>query len=205
MGTGLTPAEAVQIWTGDEPHLNTMIGTYYRDVGAGAGQDDDGQFYYTLITAYVAGGTSANSTVPVGGINFPVVPAPVIRATPQSDGSIVHVVESGQTLWTIAAVYEVDLEEVRALNGLDQGAVLHPGDRVTVRAASATASPEPSGQNLETPTRRPASPSPRPRRTSTPTVPPSGPVAPGNPASWALIAGGLALLAVGVVFGLRRS
>jgi LysM repeat protein len=205
MGTGLTPAGAVQIWTGDEPHLNTMVGTYYRDVGAGAGQDDNGAFYYTLITAYVAGGYSANSTVPAGGINFPAVPAPVIRATPQADGSIVHVVASGQTLWTIAAVYDVELEELLRLNDLSEGALLHPGDRVTVQGPSSTSTPA-VVFSPATATRRPSSPTaPTARRTSTPTLRPSGPIAPGNPASWALIAGGLALLAVGVAFGLKRS
>jgi LysM repeat protein len=204
MGTGLTPAEAVQIWTGDEPHMNTMTGTYYRDVGAGAGSDGEGSYYYTLITAYVAGGYSANSTVPAGGISFPPVAVPVVRATAQADGSVVHVVESGQTLWTIAAVYEVDLEELRTLNGLSASAVLHPGDRVTVRAASATAAPEVTAGRTLTSTSRPSA-TPR-RSTATPTpFSAAAELTPRNPASWALIAGGLALLAVGVAFGLRRN
>ena len=58
-GSGLSPSGAVQAWTGDDPHLNTMIGSNYRDVGAGAGERDGVQ-YYTLIAGYVAGGFSAN-------------------------------------------------------------------------------------------------------------------------------------------------
>jgi len=47
MGTGLSTAGAVEMWTGDEPHLSTMLGQYYRDVGAGVGETD-GATYFTL-------------------------------------------------------------------------------------------------------------------------------------------------------------
>jgi LysM repeat protein len=146
VGTGLTPSGAVQMWTGDEPHLNTMLGQYYRDVGAGVGESD-GDVYYTLVTGYVAGGFSANSTVPAApsGASAGVVFQPVITVTPQPDGSLVHVVEEGQTLWTIAAVYGLELEQLLSYNGLTEDSFVHPGDEVIVRPApTATASAAPS-------------------------------------------------------------
>ena len=98
-GTGLTPAEAVQWWTGDDPHWNTMMGANYRDIGAGAGCDGN-TCYYTIDTGYVAGGISANSTAPAAVPAAPVSGGamPVLQATPLPDGSVVHTVQAGQTL-----------------------------------------------------------------------------------------------------------
>lgn len=205
-GTGLTPAEAVQWWTGDDPHLNTMIGPYYRDVGAGAGESG-GTWRYTLMAGYVAGGYSAGSTapsVPIG--TAPPAVAPVIISTPRPDGAVVHIVQAGQTLWTIAAVYDVDLETLRQLNGLPETPLLHPGDEILIRAAQteistdlpvATLSPRPR----RSPTRRPTatSRSPTASPTSTPTPPP---VTLSNPISKLLVGVGITLIVLGGVFGL---
>ena len=207
MGTGLTPEEAVAWWTGDTPHLNTMIGANYRDVGAAAGRDD-GATYYTLVAGYVAGGYSAQSTSPASG---PAAsgPAPVARSTPLADGSIVHVVEPGQTMWTIAAVYDVELDDVRKLNGLTESSILHPGDRLIIRAgapAASTIEPEPTVTLNDRATGR----SRAPTRTSSPAVPSpaigiQNPQEPRrNPTSLALIVAGLAVLAAGIVLGSRR-
>ncbi len=42
----------------------------------------------------------------------------------------VHVVRSGESLWTIARRYGLTVSDLRSLNGLGAGAVLHPGDRI---------------------------------------------------------------------------
>jgi hypothetical protein len=74
-----------------------------------------------------------------------VIFQPVITATPRPDGSIVHVVQEGQTLWTIAAVYGLDLAQLLSLNGLAEDSFVHPGDEVIVRpAATATPTDAPS-------------------------------------------------------------
>jgi hypothetical protein len=205
MGTGLSPAAAVDMWTGDDPHLNTMIGSNYRDVGAAAGESG-GAYYYTLIAGYVAGGFSGHSTIPVGAPSGPGGPAPVARSTPEADGTIIHIVESGQTLWTIAAVYGVELAELLQESGLAENAVLHPGDRVVVHRGlpptpTVAESPAPTIASLATlptrvTTRTPVRISPTPAR---------APTAPRNPTSVALIVGGAALLVLGVVLGVRRS
>ena len=153
VGSGLTSAGAVAMWTGDEPHLNTMLGQYYRDVGAGVGETD-GDTYFTLVTGYVAGGLSANSTAPVAGSGALTGggPQPVVTVTPRPDGAVVHVVEEGQTLWTIAAVYGIDLAQLLSLNGMTEDSFVHPGDEVIVRAAAtATATTAPSATASSSP------------------------------------------------------
>ncbi len=213
MGTGLAPAEAVEWWTGDAPHMNTMTGPNYRDVGAAAGESG-GRYFYTLVTGYVAGGISARSTVPVAaaGTSAPSGALPVLLSTPLPDGSIVHTVEPGQTLWTIAAVYDVELPDLLKMNGLSDDAVLHPGDRLVIRPATVHT---PSSSPGVTPTRTKSTPAGR-----SPTAPPPPltrlPASTADPATatsasvpgtarWLIGAVGMVLMIIGIVFGSRRS
>jgi LysM repeat protein len=170
-GTGMSPSEAVAWWTGDDPHLNTMIGPNYVDVGAGAAESG-GIWRYTLMAAYVAGGSSgAAGSSGSGSTASGAAPAAAIltTSTPQPDGSIVHVVGAGQTLWTIAAIYDVDLSELLALNGYTDTPLLHEGDEIIVRPA-ATATITPAPEPTETPTAAPS---------ATPTI--TATVAPATP------------------------
>lgn len=211
-GTGLSPSEAVQWWTGDDPHWNTMMGANYRDIGAGTGCDGS-MCYYTIDTGYVAGGVSANSTAPAAA-QAPSAASgalPVLQATPMPDGSIVHTVQAGQTLWTVAAVYDIALAELLQLNGLTENSLLHPGDELLIRAASEP-SPTPALKTTATPSSRPppATPTPVAAQVSIQPPAPAPSTEPAyltitlSPLQWLLGAVGLGLLAVGVAFALRR-
>ena len=60
--------------------------------------------------------------------------------------------EEGQTLWTIAAVYGIDLAQLLSLNGMTEDSFVHPGDEVIVRAAAtATATTAPSATASSSP------------------------------------------------------
>ena len=64
-------------------------------------------------------------------------------------------VQPGQTAWTIAAYYEVDLAELLGLNNLTENAILHPGDILLVHPSESPTSmplPTPTEAALETPT-----------------------------------------------------
>jgi hypothetical protein len=206
MGTGLSPEEAVEIWTGDEPHLNTMIGQYYRDVGAAVGERD-GMVYYTLMTGYVAGGFSARSTVPVAQPAQPVyVPPPIIVATAQADGSVVHVVQPGQVLWAIADAYGVRIQDVVVLNGLGMNQVLYPGDELTIQPAL---TPSPTVTSTASPS---ATPTPRPSPAPTQGTPETSSIeVPASPdrsqamGRTALILVWVGVVAIGIVLATRRS
>ena len=58
---------------------------------------------------------------------------PVEVAAPREDGSIVHVVQIGQTAWDIAAAYDVDLATLLRLNRLSDDPLILPGDEIMVR------------------------------------------------------------------------
>ena len=96
---------------------------------------------------------------------------PVETAAPQPDGSIVHVVEQGQALWSIAAAYQVNLDDLLALNGLTSSPIIYPGDRLLIKPADTTPS-APQTETAPATAASPASPTaaPRPTRSPTPTA-----------------------------------
>ncbi len=60
---------------------------------------------------------------------------PVVRSASSTDASVVHVVRSGESPWTIAREYGVSLDALQSWNGLDDDSVVRPGDRLEVRGA----------------------------------------------------------------------
>ncbi len=58
-GVGLTAEEAVEDWTEDAPHLNTMISTNLQDIGAGVAVSGN-TYYYVIDCGLSTGGTPAS-------------------------------------------------------------------------------------------------------------------------------------------------
>ena len=174
-GTNLSPQTAVDAWTGDDLHWNTMMGANYQDIGAGVAEVG-GFTYYTIDTAYVSGGSSqppnASATpdpgtaTPIGGMPGPS-PLPiyaVLTVTPYPDGSVIHIVQSGHTLYTIAEAYGVSVDEILRLNNRKLNDRLYVGDKLIIRAAY---TPTPTDNVTDTPTPRPPTATRWPTRTNT--------------------------------------
>lgn len=142
-GTNLSIDEVISWWMGDAPHINTMLGANYRDIGAGVAESN-GFVYYTIDVAYVAGGSSyvpPPTITPGGPTAMPIYM--VQTGTPNPDGSIIHVVLPGQTLITIAIAYGVTVNQIKELNYLT-GDIIYDGDKLVIRRAGtpeATATP----------------------------------------------------------------
>jgi LysM repeat protein len=139
-GVNLSPSRAVNEMWQDAAHLETMISPFFTHIGAGVGRAGD-WVYYTINVGYLAGApgsgaSSANSAAPGSSAVTPAPTAipiePISIATPGSDGSVVHVVKYGQFLETIANAYEVPLQDVLAMNGLSDQAVIFPGDKLLI-------------------------------------------------------------------------
>ncbi|MDO9086054.1 MAG: CAP domain-containing protein [Anaerolineaceae bacterium] len=134
-----------QIWS-DWIHWKTMVDYASGDVGAGVALGADGMVYYVLN---VRAGTAVPITVPTSGLAS-VVPITVgsstitpdliailIKSTPAADGSIVHVVDFGQSLWSIAIAYGVKMDDIRQLNNLAMDStIINVGQKLLISPAS---------------------------------------------------------------------
>ena len=86
-------------------------------------------------------------------------PTPFLTPTPRQDGKIIYIVQLGDSLWRIAAIAGITLEELMAMNGIQPGDYISPGMELelgTGGPAVATAAPFDAqatpAQDLLTPT-----------------------------------------------------
>lgn len=157
-GIGETPQSALGWWKQSPDHYPTLVASTYIEFGCGVSTDGNGRYYYVCVTGYVVGGEytassssgSQNSSQPAA-----VVMIPVTKADPKPDGSVVHIIRTGQTLWTLAAVYEVSLQQILELNNLPEWAVIFPGDEIMVMPAGSMPTVAPTDDPNVTPTDEP--------------------------------------------------
>jgi LysM repeat protein len=178
-GYNTTAADAIGWWKTSQIHNDTMLASTYQEIGAGVAVSSDGFVYFTAVCAYVVGGNPNSNDGKADVINdddgdsgakstqnaaalVPTVQAvliiPVQAQEPAEDGSIKHIVRSGQALWNISAVYDVSIQELLDLNELQEWSPIFPGDEILVRPAY-----------TPTPTPTPTVPTPTPKPTRTPT------------------------------------
>jgi uncharacterized protein YkwD len=204
--TASTAQEAVQAWLGDGPHTNTMLSPDRSDIGAAVAVSD--QVYIVLETALqtasgkmqteafdmltaIAGGgysISADSSVPQYII-------PVKRSTARPDGNVVHKVQYGQSLWSIAITYNTTIDQIRAWNNLGDSIEIYDGQILLVQMG-ATQPPPPTTTPLATIT--PFN-TPSPTATDQPILTEASPgmVAAPRPSSPGLWVGVIVILALG--------
>ena len=97
-----------------------------------------------------------------------ITPSPTLSAiqklTPEADGNYYHTVQSGETLFWIAGLYDVSLADLMTWNGLNAASVIRPEQKlrllVTPPATATTA-------RTQTPSPMPMTPSPSPSIDST--------------------------------------
>lgn len=142
-GPGLTASDAVQAWTGDQLHLNTMLSADLQEIGAGV-SEAGGMVYYVIDCACPTSSGLPQAYTPGAEDQFSgsEIIVPVTLSTPDLNGDIVHVVKQGQSLWQIAIAYGVKIDTIRALNRLPQNYLIQPGDKLLIiHAGTATSSP----------------------------------------------------------------
>ena len=161
-GQDLSAGGVVDMWLQDAAHTSNMLSNRYLEAGAGAAADAGGRIFYTLDVCYIVG-SSLSQPLAQGVADTPgPTQEPILgiqTVTPGADGSIVHVVQPGESLFAIADAYELTLPELLTLNGLAENSLIRPGDTLIIRAAQpATETPVPSSTPtvpLPTSTHRP--------------------------------------------------
>jgi uncharacterized protein YkwD len=176
-GIAVSAQDAVQWWYHDAGHKPYLMSTIYVDIGAGVAQSNN-TFYYVIVVALSTGGTPVAYTPPAP--RYTAVPT-FIPNTPNADGSIIHIVQHGDTPLGIAIAYGISLSDLYNLNGLTNKSLIYPGGKILIRPAY---TPTPT-QPTETPTELPtitAWPTYTPTNTVT-AIPPTPTPAPGLPIS----------------------
>jgi LysM repeat protein len=143
------------VWA-DSVHWATMVNASATDCGVGV-TEKDGFVYYTLDVSYIVGKPASDNGTPyptalpgteeaVGMTATPNRIVPVQTAAAQPDGKVVHVVQAGQALVTIALAYGIKVADIRALNGIAaDNNVVFVGQKLLIRAGfTPTVSPSPT-------------------------------------------------------------
>lgn len=146
-GTGLTPQQGVTWWINSPSHFNTLISNQHNEVGIGFAQnfvDGADQNFYVLVAGHQRAEAAAAlgpETTAARQEDELFVVAPLALSAPREDGSIIHTVGDGQSLWAIAARYEVPLADILLFNNLTEDSVINPGDMLTIRWPEGVAAP----------------------------------------------------------------
>jgi LysM repeat protein len=131
--------EIMQVWA-DPEHMRPAVTPAYCHVGAGVARTADGRHYYILQAAYTTAHAcgeykSVTGENPQPGAANPIVPqyiVPVKIATPDPDGKIYHVVETGQSFWAIAIAYKITIRDIEVWNNLSRANSLRVGQKLFI-------------------------------------------------------------------------
>ena len=172
--TSMTAQGAIEAWLWDDEHSNTMLSEYRSDIGAGVSMSRDewgqDQIYVVIETALqtrnrqqqsgardfltrlpgiIYGTTSINgTTVPLSEGQYII---PVIRSTARPDGDVLHEVQYGQTLWSIAITYGTTIEQIQKWNNLGTSNIVYEEQMLLVQKGATQPAP-PTGSPTQTAT-----------------------------------------------------
>ena len=165
----------------DSLHQHTMLSPDLCEVGAGVSVS--GALAYYVLDAACPSGSSGSNYTPVPGATFSgggvgATAVTVIPNTPKPDGSISHIVQPGETLWSIAITYKTTIAQLKALNNL-ANETIYPGDTLIIARAANTQTPLPTSTETPVPTVTPfifrtATHPPEPTATAVPSAPVTG-------------------------------
>ncbi len=164
------PIVVYQIWA-DPVHMNTMTGYASGEAGAGVAVDVNNTIYYTLNVR--PGKAVSQTTVALPTTAF----IPIITSTPIENGNIIHIVETGETLWGIAVSYGVTMDDIRSLNNIGSNeTTIYEGQKLLIHLKQAASTPTQLEVTLIVPTMTPSptlQDSPTPTLTESPTIAPT--------------------------------
>jgi len=122
-----TPAFVVEMWQSDWGHLNAMISSDYEHIGVGYAQGAESSWFIMMV-GWIDESKPLSTTSDQENKEIVVPYVPFVISTPDEFGAIYHEVQLGQTAWTIAAKYGIDLEKLYELNNISENSVLYYED-----------------------------------------------------------------------------
>ena len=175
-GAGLTPHGVVyEFWAPSSAHINNMLTTWHVEFGAGVSIDSSGMTIYVVKFGHVVGTSRPRPTTPPTGPTGTPAPRvqPLTTATPNPDGSVIHVVQFGHTLWRISEAYEISMVKLLEQNFLREDSAIFPDQELIIIPSEEEVEEEALEEELEitpTPTEEPTpTATARPTRTPRPT------------------------------------
>jgi len=175
-GAGLTPHGVVYtFWAPSSAHINNMLTTWHNEFGAGVAIDASGMTIYVVKFGHVVGSARPRPTSPPTGPTGTPAPRvqPMTTATPNPDGSLIHVVQFGHTLWRISEAYEISMVKLLEQNFLTEDSAIFPDQELVIIPAEEEVEEEELEEEVEitpTPTEEPTpTATARPTRTPRPT------------------------------------
>jgi len=183
--TADTIEQVMSFWLGDAAHRNTMLSPERSDIGAAVAISD--QVYVVLETALKTNSGQHQSTaydiltsVPMtqsacmglttnsdGSISQYSIPVAV--STARLDGDVIHEVQYGQTLWSIAVLYNTTIVELKRLNNLPDDTIA-PGWKLLIQKGATQPAPMADTPHVLTTPTETKFPTAIPFHTATPTV-----------------------------------
>jgi LysM repeat protein len=152
-GGGMGIDQIMAVWA-DPDHMRPAVEPAYCNVGAGVATVN-GKTYYVLQAAYVSGQACGSTSSSSGGtsqpgtgaVGIPQIIIPVKIATPDEEGRIYHVVQAGQSFWSIAISYQTTIHDIENWNNISRGTPLQSGQRLFIpgKNTEGYATPTPIG------------------------------------------------------------
>jgi LysM repeat protein len=130
-GTGLTVSGIIDIWQNDTEDLRTMISADLKDVGASISVAG-GVTYYVLDAGAATGDSVIPSSTATNTFLPGTQPVAVVLSTPLDDGTVYHLVQANEALWSIALSYNTGIEDLKLLNGLSTNDI-YEGQKLLIR------------------------------------------------------------------------
>jgi LysM repeat protein/uncharacterized protein YkwD len=150
--------QIMQVWA-DPDHMMPATNPAYCHVGAGVAEGAEGRIYYVLQAAYISGqacgeyispapSTGGSSSSASLGVSQIIIPVKI--ATADANGRIYHVVQSGQSFWSIAIAYQVTIHDLEVWNNLSREIPLWVGQKLFIPSVGTEgyATPTPVGMVL---------------------------------------------------------
>jgi len=154
-GLNLSVTSCIYDMWNDAAHMGNMLTTRHNEFGAGVALDQQGMTVYVVNFGHVSGSQPLPTYTPDGGSEngdpVEVVPTatpmgptdtlvpliqPVVTATPNPDGSVIHVVQFGQSLSPISEAYSIPMADLMAQNELTEESIIYEGQELLIFPAN---------------------------------------------------------------------